>query len=62
MKTKPIPDPVYPLGTAVLHDGRRGELISHKWSHVSWSWHYEIRFPDDMTVGVIEADVIGTED
>jgi hypothetical protein len=61
-KTKAIPDPTLPIGTPALHNGRRGQLISHKWSHVSRSWYYDLRFPDDMVVTLAEKDVQGTED
>ena len=54
-------DARFPVGTSVLHHGRRARIIGAKWSAVS-GWWYEVRFPDNVTHLIPERLVQPTED
>ena len=70
MKTEPkpkvktvIPEPRYPIGIsgAYRFEMKRGRVISCKFSEAS-GWWYEIRFPDNTTRSVPEAEFAPMED
>ena len=61
LKKQDRSDARFPIGTSVLHHGRRALIISAKWSAVS-GWWYEVRFPNSLTHQIPERLVIPTED